>query len=542
MGSDAERESTPTYAKRPFSLVVAVIGVLATAALTWVSAALYTNNENRLLDLRARDVGAVLTEALPSIQTPLASAAALADATGGDMAKFKRFVAPYVGTGAARQFVSVSLWSSRDTRRGPLAVVGAAPALRGSDPRARPFFAHAAKFAGLTVTNLLQSAQPRLGYGFSGPGAHGRFIAYGESRLPNNRYSAPQANASFNDLNYALFVGPTRGASNLLITSVKRLPLNGHTVTKRIPFGDTFLTIAITPRRPLAGSFPERLPWVIAVVGLLLTLGAVLLVVRLIQRRTEAERLARRLEQVAAENQRLFTEQRTIAQTLQHALLPDVLPQLPGLQSAARYEAGVEGTEVGGDWYDLIPVGEQSLLLVMGDVSGRGLRAATTMASLRYAIHAYAAEGDAPADILTKLSKLVSVRTSGQLATVLCALVEVRARQVTITTAGHLPPLLISAGRAEFLKTDVGLPIGVDEHASYTSATVSAAPGATLLAFTDGLVERRGESIDVGLERLRAQAMSNHASLPDLLGRILGELRDDDADDDTAIAGIRWVS
>jgi serine phosphatase RsbU (regulator of sigma subunit) len=175
-------------------------------------------------------------------------------------------------------------------------------------------------------------------------------------------------------------------------------------------------------------------------------------------------------------------------------------------------------------------------------VSGRGLRAATTMAALRYAIHAYIAQGDAPPAMLAKLSKLVDVRAEGQLATVLCAVIDVRARQASVTSAGHLPPLLIADGHGEFVHTEVGLPVGVDRNASYASTTVSAAPGATLLAYTDGLVERRGESIDDGLERLRRHAIGNHTSLEELLTRVLGGLREEEANDDTAIAGVRWVS
>jgi serine phosphatase RsbU (regulator of sigma subunit) len=202
----------------------------------------------------------------------------------------------------------------------------------------------------------------------------------------------------------------------------------------------------------------------------------------------------------------------------------------------------VEGVDIGGDWYDAMAVDDKRLLLVVGDVSGRGLDAATTMAALRYAIHAYAAQGDKPGTILTKLNKLVSVKSSGQLATVLCVLVDLDTHELTITSAGHLPPLLISDGHGEFVKSDVGLPIGVDRHAAYTSATVTVAPGATLLAFTDGLVERRGESIDVGLGRLRDHATSNHATLDELLTRVVSNLRQDGSDDDTAIAGIRWLS
>jgi serine phosphatase RsbU (regulator of sigma subunit) len=164
------------------------------------------------------------------------------------------------------------------------------------------------------------------------------------------------------------------------------------------------------------------------------------------------------------------------------------------------------------------------------------------MASLRYAIHAYAAQGDEPATILTKLNSLVSVKSTGQLATVLCVLVDPDARELTTTSAGHLPPLLISDGHGEFINSDVGLPIGVDRHATYTSATISVSPGATLLAFTDGLVERRGESIDVGLKRLAQHATSNHATLEELLTRVVSNLRQDGSDDDTAIAGIRWLN
>ena len=121
-------------------------------------------------------------------------------------------------------------------------------------------------------------------------------------------------------------------------------------------------------------------------------------------------RAARRsLERIAEENRRLYSEQRTIAQTLQHALLPEALPKIQGVETGARYEAGVEGVDIGGDWYDLIALDDHRLLLVVGDVSGRGVRAAATMASLRYAIHAYAAQNDPPATILTKLSKLVNV-------------------------------------------------------------------------------------------------------------------------------------
>ena len=266
-----------------------------------------------------------------------------------------------------------------------------------------------------------------------------------------------------------------------------------------------------------------------------------------LQRRIDAGRLspqeaiARSLELIADENRRLYAEQRTISRTLQHAMLPVALPEIQGVETSARYETGVEGVEIGGDWYDLIALDDHRLLLVVGDVSGRGLRAAATMASLRFAIHAYAAQDDPPEEILAKLSSLVNVNTSGQLATVLCVVVDVKAHRLTVTSAGHLPPLLLSNGSGTFVRSDVGVPIGVRAGARYTSTSVHTPNAATLLAFTDGLVERRGESIDAGLARLQHAASSNHVPLDELLSRLIDDLRHDGGDDDTAIAALRWL-
>jgi serine phosphatase RsbU (regulator of sigma subunit) len=544
-GDDTAPASAPRGHGWPFwsAVAVAVVGLLVTAALIVVSSILYHNNENRLLRLRTRDVGSILTTAVPNIQTSVASTATFAEATNGNAQKFNSFAGQFVGKGSGRPFASMSLWRVDHPEAGPTTVVGGQPKLADSMGKAPALFERAAATHKLSVINLLAGQAPRIGYAFVEPGTNGPYAVYAESAVQPSRYSAPtQSNSSFNDINYALYLGKAPTTQTLLLTSAKRVPLSGHRAVVTIPFGDTFLTLRATARSSLAGSLPRDLPWLIGIVGVLLTIGATALTIRLIQRRRRTEELADRLEAVAEENRRLYAEQHGIAQTLQHALLPAELPQLRGLQASARYEAGVEGVDIGGDWYDAITVENKQLLLVVGDVSGRGLHAATTMAALRYAIHAYAAQGDGPATILTKLNTLVSVKSSGQLATVLCVLVDADARELTVTSAGHLPPLLISDGRGEFVKTEVGLPIGVDRHASYTSSTVAVGPGATLLAFTDGLVERRGESIDVGLGRLRDHATSNHATLDELLTRVVSNLRQDGADDDTAIAGIRWLS
>jgi serine phosphatase RsbU (regulator of sigma subunit) len=523
---------------------VLVVGLVVSGVLGWLSSSLYSHNETRLTELRGRELGAVLAEALPNTQTPLASAAALADSTNGDPQKFRRFIAPYVGLPPRHQFVSVSLWRLRGRERKPVVVVGAPLALERSSTDIPAFLSRAAASHKLTVTGLLKSPALRLGYAFSTSGPTnpaGGYVVYGESMLPANRRSRLESNQAFSELNYAIYLGSTPKDQNLLVTSLSRLPIQGRHSTLRVPFGDTVLTLVVAPRQPLAGTLPQRLPWIILAVGVILSLGAALLTLRLAEGRRDAERLARRLQEAVNENRRLYAEQRTIAQTLQHALLPAALPPIPGLRVSARYHAGAENVEIGGDWYDLITLGRGKLLLVVGDVSGRGLPAATTMAALRFAIHAYAVQGDDPEVFLPKLSRLMSVTEDKLLATILCVVIDIAARELSVTSAGHLPPLIISQDGSAFIETPPGLPVGVDRDASYTATTVTAPPGATLLAFTDGLVERRGESIEVGLERLRAEVDSNHVPLDHLLTRVLGQLRED-AFDDTAVAGIQWVS
>jgi serine phosphatase RsbU (regulator of sigma subunit) len=525
----------------PFWLPVGVllVGLLLTGVLVWISASTYSKNERRLLNLRVRDAAALIAGRLPTIQTPLASAAALADATDGNVAEFEQFIRSSVVNGV---FVSTSLWRLGPDQTAPLAVVGSPPLLGASPARAQAFFADEARHSQLGVIGLLGSPQrARLGYAFTSPGLTGRYVAYAETALPASRQSRFQSTSSFTDLNYALYLGPSERRANLLVSDLKHLPLKGQTAMTSIQFGSNSFTFVVNARHPLVGSFTQRLPWLIAIVGVLLSIGAALLTLRLVQRRTHAEELARSLERIAEENRELYSEQRTIAQTLQHALLPEVLPKIEGVETGARYEAGVEGVDIGGDWYDLIALDDRRLLLVVGDVSGRGVRAAATMAALRYAIHAYAAQNDPPATILTKLSKLVDVRATGQLATILCALVDVDRHHFTVTSAGHLPPLLMSNGGGTFIHGEVGVPIGVRSGVRYTSTGVDAPPAATLLAFTDGLVERRGETIDTGLERLERAAVGQHGDLDELLDRLVTDLRIDGGDDDTAIAGLRWL-
>jgi hypothetical protein len=508
-----------------------IVGLLVTAGLAVVSALVASSNEEHLLRLRSKEVGAALTAALPDVQTPLGAAVALADITGANASRFREFTDPYVGSGES--FVSVSLWRVGHLDSGPLIVVGAKPELPQARGGAPAILRAAAKRSGLTVRGLLHASEPRIAYAYSGRRT-GPFVVEAEAALPASRYTQLPANSAYSNIDAAVYIAHRPRADRLLLSTTRQLPLRGRSVTALVPFGSTTLTVVITARQPLEGSLPQRLPLLISIFGILLTIGAGVLTFRLVVGRRQAQTLA-------GENSRLYAEQRGIAQSLQHALLPEELPEIDGVRLGARYDAGAPGVDIGGDWYDVIRLDPERLLLVIGDVSGRGIGAATTMASVRFAIQ-YAAQTDPPAVFLPKLSNVRSLRENRQIATVLCMVVELRAQRVSVTSAGHLPPLMVHDGEGELLHTEVGLPIGVDPNATYTTSTFTVPNGAVLLGFTDGLVERHDETLDDGLARLCEVAASVNGELEEMITKVLERVRGSASVDDTAIAGIQWTN
>jgi serine phosphatase RsbU (regulator of sigma subunit) len=519
--------------------VVFVLVLVVALALAWTSRSLYNNNEDRLLKLRVRELGLVLQGAVPSIQTPLASAAALADATNGDKEKFRTFMAPYAGPG--RQFTSVSLWPLGAGHVAPTVVAGSPPVLASRPAQAQAFFAKARRTRVLSVASILRAETPTLGYELTSARGGSGFAVYAESALPRDRRSRRAGTAAFSDLNYAIYLGRTGRPDKLLTTNIARFPIHGRQASNVVPFGDTALLLVVTPNRSLSGTVFERLPWIIVGVGVLLALAAAAMTDRLARRRHQAEQLAGTLNAIAAENRELYTEQRSIAQSLQHALLPEALPGLPGMDVSARYVPAASGIEVGGDWYDVVVAGEHQVMLVIGDVSGHGLDAAVTMASVRHAALAYAAQDCRPTTVLTNLAAFVNRSAHDYFATVLCALIDIESHRITVATAGHPPLLVVDRGRSWFIDVAPGPAIGAPHELPYQETTVDAPARATLLGFTDGLIERRGETLGVGLTRLRDTAITENGSLDDLMETLVRELAFDGRDD-TAILGVRWQS
>ena len=513
------------------TVLVLVVMLGVTAALSLGARSVHNSNERRLLRQRAREAAAVLSAALPNVQTPLSSAAEVAEATGADKARLTRLLTPLAGTG--KQFASASIWTvGKETQ--PTVAVGGQPALTSKPPAAiRAFLTQAARTPQLTVIGLFDASPPRLAYAYTSPTRPVRYVIYAESVVPKTGNAKIQKDTAFSGLDFALYLGSKAQAKQLVTSSTNVLPLTGRQSAITVPFGNNKLHLVLQPTGELGGALLARLPWLLLAAGVFLALMAAGLTERLVRQRERAQVLA-------DENASLYAAQRTVAQTLQHSMLPETLPETPGLSVGARYIAGVADIDIGGDWYDVIPLANGDVFFVVGDVSGRGLPAATIMASLRFAIRAYAAQGDDPASILTKLAELIDVGDRGHFATVLCGVINVERHEITLANAAHPEPLLIAGGSARYVSTHIGVPIGVRGPGPYGSVSITVAPETTLLAFTDGLVERRGEALDVGLDRLRETATRTNGSIDDLLLELTASLTPEGPSDDIAILGVRW--
>jgi anti-sigma regulatory factor (Ser/Thr protein kinase)/putative methionine-R-sulfoxide reductase with GAF domain len=195
--------------------------------------------------------------------------------------------------------------------------------------------------------------------------------------------------------------------------------------------------------------------------------------------------------------------ERAAASALQRSLIPARLPPIPGLELAGRYlPAGAGG--VGGDWYDVFTLPSGRVGIVMGDVLGRGLRAAVVMGRLRSALRAYALDTVEPGEVLERLDRKIQHFEAGQMTTVLYAVLDASLTTFQVASAGHPLPMMSTPGsEVAAVVADVDPPLGVDSGVRRRTTTLELPPGAMLAMFTDGLVERRGESITLGLERLR---------------------------------------
>ncbi|NYD35023.1 SpoIIE family protein phosphatase [Actinomycetospora corticicola] len=247
---------------------------------------------------------------------------------------------------------------------------------------------------------------------------------------------------------------------------------------------------------------------------------------------------------VALDRARLFRAEHEIAQTLQRSLLPQALPEIARLPIAVRYLPGAVGTSAGGDWYDVVEVGPHHVAVVVGDVVGQGTAAAAVMGQLRTALSGYLLAGHGPGPALDLLDGLVARVPGARASTAICLLVDTDSGEVRWARAGHLPALLVDDPGPRLLTDPAGhgplLGLGLDARAPRTEGTITIRDGDDLVLYTDGLVERRGESLDEGLDRLVEVTAARPDPAPEQTATyLLDALAPSEAIDDVAVVVLR---
>ncbi|MDX6627958.1 MAG: hypothetical protein QOH00_204, partial [Gaiellales bacterium] len=219
-----------------------------------------------------------------------------------------------------------------------------------------------------------------------------------------------------------------------------------------------------------------------------------------------AEQAAQALDRTSA-----FEREHEVAVRLQRSLLSQQLPEVEGVELIGRYNAGGAGLEIGGDWYDAVRRSDGIVHVTVGDVAGHGVTAAVLMGQLRNAFRAHAYEHTSPAELLRRMLRHVE---EDEMATALCLTLDPYTQELTYASAGHPPSLLVDGEAASVSRLALALapPLGYVQASAICEATVELPAGATLVAYTDGLVERRGWSIDTGIDLL-ASVVGSSSSL-----------------------------
>ena len=245
------------------------------------------------------------------------------------------------------------------------------------------------------------------------------------------------------------------------------------------------------------------------------------------------------LAAVAIENAERYEQEHRIAETLQRSLLPDALPRIPGLALDPAYRPGSKGIRVGGDWYDVIVLEENCVAVAVGDVVGRGTRAAALMGQLRTAMRAYAIHGLGPTDLMSSLDRLLQEVSPSSMATAVYMVIDLENRVAEAVSAGHPPVLLAPPATApRYLDLDPNVPLGVLDAPSYQSTKVDLEPGSLLVFFTDGLVESANLALQDGLDRLITVVgalVAGGIDIQGISGRIISAMVPEPDQDDIAL-------
>src|SRR3954447_18413590 len=520
------------------TFVALLIALLASAAATWGVHSAVRDQEHRLLTERGSELNLVLTSAIGPITASLSSQGELLSASHGSRTAYENSAEAAVADNAKTSANPVSFgWVKPAAVGGGWVVVAAAgdTLQRGEvidDVRVRTF--QRALRSPLMVPTPLIGADRTLGFALGPPAAPPGTVLYRESPLGPLKAPAAASTAPFAELHLVIYGSPRPDRNAVLAATRTDLPLRGDVVNTPLKVGaDTWL-VATKAKKPLVGGFAHDAWWI---VGLIALLGSALIALAI-------ESAARRRDFALA----LYASEHEVAETLQRSLLPK-LPRLEGLELAARYIAGGQGQEVGGDWYDAFPVDGGRVGITVGDVIGHDLAAASAMAQIRAVVRAYAVGGAAPADVINRLDHLIDALGLTQLVTVIYGVLEPPDadgnRRFTYANAGHIAPLVREpTGAVHQLSGGESIVIGAPIDVEHGQMERTLARGTTLVLFTDGLVEVPGRPLDDTLQELAnaVAAGDEGEALDAVCDRILATTQGRALRDDIALLTIRLAS
>jgi len=512
-----------------FLTVLAAL-VLTTAAV-WATQLGVKDQSRRLLKERTSEISLVFTQAIDAIPTSLQQLGAVLGATHGDAGAF---------ASAAQQQAAASPTPLTFAWLRPQGSVGfRVIASAGTGDLAVNQVVTDERVASLrtaltdqqVVPTTVIGADRMLGFALGPPAAPVGTVLYRQTTLgPAVNPPRAASTAPFSELNVTLYSSRTADPSKVLTSTSRDLPLRGDVRSTFLDVGDTRWLLTVSARSPLVGRLTEDAPWVVVGVGLIGT-ALIGLVVETVARRRDA----------AVE---LYQVEHHVAEALQRSLLPQ-LPELPGLELAARYLASGIGQEVGGDWFDAFPVSGGRCGLVVGDVIGHDVAAASAMAQIRALLRGYAVDGESPATVLARLDRIVDELHLTQLVTVFYGLLDAPeadgSRQLRYCNAGHVPPVLRHAdGSVVPLGGGASVVIGAPIDSEYTESVVSLPASSTLTLFTDGLVEVPGGSLTDGLDRVARTLAGSADPTPDALcEELLADVSLRSLRDDVALLVVR---
>jgi serine phosphatase RsbU (regulator of sigma subunit) len=477
---------------RPVSLVALLVALAVTGGIAWTVHSAVRSQEHRLLKERTAELALVFNSAVDAISPAMMEQGTVLRVSHGARAAYDDAAAAAVKASNGQ----TSFAWLKPTSDGSGFVVAAAAGTSLHDGEviadARAQTMRAALGTPQLVATPVIGSQRVLGFALGPPAAPAGTVIYREQPLGPVAAPRQAGTAPFSELDVVLYAVPRVQPEQVLVSTTKTLPLRGYVRDTVIPAGATKWLMSVKARQPLVGGLTAHADWLALGAGILGSLLAAAVV----------EISARRRNAALA----LYEAEHQIAETLQRSLLP-TLPSLPGLDLAARYLASGTGQQVGGDWFDVFPISGGRVGLVVGDVIGHDLTAASEMSQIRSALRAYAVDGDAPSLVITRLDRLVDALRLTQLVTIFYAVLEPPdpdgRRVFRYSNAGHLPPVLRRAdGTVEQLggggSAVLGAPIAIE----HTEEVNAVDPGDLLVMFTDGLVEVPGGSLDDGLARL----------------------------------------